>query len=621
MRNTWLDNPTNTPENSENIREKLGSYIKEADIILSKNSDNQRIQKEYSDFKESILSSLNEINTESREWRKDLAKDFVKMQSIISREDLIAQIDNSEFASITKEFLELRNYNEADNATYAYNTSSFLKAEWNWFVSNGKEIPKSQINKIKSNSDIFLNWNISLEELSDKEIWWMLSWIETLIENWDVSYKDKLIQQLSKFPEWLIHLKNNWESISRKLQFEAVLINPLINDLIDSTQIAINDEIYDFVSTYDKEFANSDKFKEIQNKINEKLEKWWNINELIWYLEKISDWRSNEEILWVIWRLSWLNSVKQYFSAEEKEEKIKTSLKKWEITKKEAKEKLKITEILKNSSQKSEIISKSIKIVLDNNIIDTEKYLDFVKKWSTSAQALEKVTKDIPKDKLDKKTRDSIDNLIKTEKELQNKLNLLQSDDSEKAPSDEPKIKNTENIEDKNLSYIENTYENSNWTYDLILDSWEELTWISKEEYSIVKESNENLENMVKLKSTLTELNLEFIWNNRYEFITRLNNLDPTINIKIDSWNYIDETEMKKMLNWIIQLTWNEKNSSNDLDWIKMALRIISSSWLDENKKDLTWSPIEKIFIDKWIIDKNKTISYFNSEKMKQNFK
>jgi hypothetical protein len=169
----------------------------------------------------------------------------------------------------------------------------------------------------------------------------------------------------------------------------------------------------------------------------------------------------------------------------------------------------------------------------------------------------------------------------------------------------------------KELIYIETP----DW-YNI--DNWKqsnERIDITKEEFESIKNNPENLKNLLNFKDTLTKLNIDFIWNNRFEFIKKLNNIDPTLNIKIDKENYINNTELKKILNWIITLSWNEKSTNNDIDSIKEKLRKISNSWLDDSKNDNIGTPIEKIFIKKWIIDKNSSINYFNINKMKENYR
>ena len=166
------------------------------------------------------------------------------------------------------------------------------------------------------------------------------------------------------------------------------------------------------------------------------------------------------------------------------------------------------------------------------------------------------------------------------------------------------------------LAYIQTPdwYNIDNWK------EWNEGINITKNEFDTIKNNPQNLKNLLEFKKTLSELNIDFIWDNRFEFIKKLNTIDPSLNIKIDKENYINNTELKKILNSIISLVWENKSKINDLDTIKTKLRDISKSWIDDTKKDIIWSPLEKIFIKKWIIDKNSSLNYFNINKIEENY-
>jgi len=220
-----------------------------------------------------------------------------------------------------------------------------------------------------------------------------------------------------------------------------------------------------------------------------------------------------------------------------------------------------------------------------------------------------------------------------TDKELERYIYLINNWVSKKEAYKDFKENNTaNNIDLKQNSYYETkTYKYPNWTELVYIETpdwynidnwteWNEWIDITKEEFESIKNRPENLKNLLKFKETLTELNIDFIWEHRFDFIQKLNNIDPTLNIKIDSQNYINNTELKKILNWIIVLSWNKK-PNNNLNSIKKSLRDISNSWIDAGKKDNKWSPIEKLFINKWIINKDSSTSYFKIDKMKENYK
>jgi hypothetical protein len=48
------------------------------------------------------------------------------------------------------------------------------------------------------------------------------------------------------------------------------------------------------------------------------------------------------------------------------------------------------------------------------------------------------------------------------------------------------------------------------------------------------------MKNLITLNEKLSDLNLDFIWEKRFEYISLINNIDPTLNIRLDE-NYINE--------------------------------------------------------------------------------
>lgn len=586
----------------ENKNKETKNLLLSAKKIIEKRWNNERIKKEYKDLEDEIIKSLSEI----------------KKATSLECSALSNEIDKNEYIKIQKEYNELNNYFEADYASYSYNTDSFLKKEWKQFISNWKEIPNNIFKQIEKNSNIFFNWDISISELSNGEIWWMLSWVETLIENWDESYKDRLIKQLSSDPEWLIHLKNNWDSISTKLQFEAKLLLPLVNDIINSTQNAINIEIISFIENNNPEITENE-LKLILESTNTFFEKWSDIKDIINYLEAFRKNTPPNELLQFISRISRLDSTKRQFIKESALLQIKEA------------------EALGTSNKEKEIPLLSSQMIVSSNLSNLREadseilstisvstksskfFLDALKKGSNLTDSIT-LTLESNNDDFSDESRDKLSKLIKKREEIKKKIREYKLSNEKQKLNKEPEISEKEKpIE--NLSYFnQNSSKNSDWSYNLVLKNWREIKNIPKNEADIIQINDENLDNFLKFEETLKELNLGFIWNNRIEFISILNELIPTEKIEIDWKNYIDESELKKILNWIIVLTWNKKDNSNSLSSIKSNIRKISKSWVDDTKKDLKWSPIEKIFINKWIIDKNNSLFFFNRNRMIENY-
>ena len=601
---------------------KFDKLVKEAEktfkLIEKKNSDNpdvlEKIRKEYRD----VIEARN----------KAQQKESIKWTELVAEE----------YKILKEEVKDLDKYWEADKANYSYNTGLFLTKDKNWkFISNWKKIPKEVIQKIENNTKIFIEWNISIKNLSNSEIWWMLSWLETLVENWDKNIKEKFINHLSKDHEWLIYLKNNWWDIATNLQFEAKLMKPLINEIIQSASLAINNELINFIKKNNPEI-NEEELKLILSKVNKKLDQWSNMSEIISILEWFKNKTNPKDFILFVKKVFELSTIKHKFKIQVDKIELEYSTKKLkqEWLDEEKKKKLQKTiEKLKWKKQKSETILKSQTAQVDVlELASTDERLSIqaiksCKKEKSDIQLTQDLIK-LSKEKWLKNTEIKLNKSLYKLIKIESSITLIREKNKEIY-----NIKDNSNLEQyeykENTYYETKTYQYPNWEKLVYIETpdwynidnwteWNEWIDITKEEFESIKNKPENLKNLLNFKETLNELNIDFIWEHRFDFIQKLNNIDPTLDIKIDSQNYINNTELKKILNWIIVLSWNEK-PYNNINSIKKSLRNISNSWIDTEKKDNKWSPIEKLFIDKWIINKNSSTSYFKIDKMKENYK
>ena len=266
------------------------------------------------------------------------------------------------------------------------------------------------------------------------------------------------------------------------------------------------------------------------------------------------------------------------------------------------------------------------------------KRLTFDAAKQNSGKILEIYSSDLSKEEKDNKINELHNKTLKDApyktfeesiKEIEIEENKLKEEADKKKKEDEEKEKkdlvNTEKTqisEGNKPNSIENTHENSNWTYDLILNSGEQLTWISKEEYSIVKGSNENLKNMVNFYNFFEELNLLSVWEYRNDLIKSI--WLSSINNKDDS---LKKDEIRKFWNKLLTFVVNawkkewethEKVNYHSLSEVNKNLKEISwANWILSDQKefnlqweDAIWSYLREYWIIWW--------AYFQTSKMRE---
>lgn len=148
----------------------------------------------------------------------------------------------------------------------------------------------------------------------------------------------------------------------------------------------------------------------------------------------------------------------------------------------------------------------------------------------------------------------------------------------------------------------ENNYTKKGSWYIMETNSWEEIN-ISVEEKKITQWNPEATENLINFYEYCKDLNINFAWEFRSELIQSMNQIKWTSWIDINDTNFIDKTELNKLLNFILEIIW-EKWDINSISWTLWIIRSINWSGILNNKKDtITWlSNIWKKFEHLWYI-------------------
>ena len=132
------------------------------------------------------------------------------------------------------------------------------------------------------------------------------------------------------------------------------------------------------------------------------------------------------------------------------------------------------------------------------------------------------------------------------------------------------------------------------------MDSWEELTWINKDEYAIIQKNPEAMENIVNFYDVLERTGLEELWDIRSEILTAM----WSINIKADN-NYLDENEVKLFLGRIIKSVWigeiPENSSLEDTVFKIIRINGWNAGWDIAEVNTHGESKIIKLFKDKFV--------------------
>ncbi len=176
------------------------------------------------------------------------------------------------------------------------------------------------------------------------------------------------------------------------------------------------------------------------------------------------------------------------------------------------------------------------------------------------------------------------------------------------------------------------TFSSSNWENSFTTSSWITIDGINDKEFKqlwiketvdkkwkkIIKVWNpEALQNLINLKETLQELNLDFVWKYREDFYKALRNIKWFAEINNLDWDNISKYELMNLLNFILKVIW-EWWDFKDEEAAKKKIRDINWWWIAWRKKDLfteLW-PIWTIFEQKWYLNRRSSLYVINIEKL-----
>jgi hypothetical protein len=169
----------------------------------------------------------------------------------------------------------------------------------------------------------------------------------------------------------------------------------------------------------------------------------------------------------------------------------------------------------------------------------------------------------------------------------------------------------------------ENTIINiNNKTYNISPDEYKIIFWEDKNNKKFVK-SPEALKNLVDFKEKMNSLNLWFVRKFRTSLIKAMNNLDWTSWINTTDNNFINKSEVKKLLNFVLRVIWEEPWDTLS----SVTAKIILLNWwfFSQNKKD-TISGLSNIwmkFFEKWILNTSWELDLYGYSRLidKQKYK
>jgi len=171
---------------------------------------------------------------------------------------------------------------------------------------------------------------------------------------------------------------------------------------------------------------------------------------------------------------------------------------------------------------------------------------------------------------------------------------------------------NTEAPLENNLGV--KTVSNTNWNFTIETPAWETIGWLTKQEVNTVSKSKEALNNLIDLKATLEELNLDFFWENRNVVFRAISNVN-SLGLNANDGNYLARNEVKLLLSSIVYSIKDElwekhsesvaslKNTGSIDEAKNLIMDINGESWI-LGKEDVNhfWdSMITKLFIDKFM--------------------
>ena len=222
-----------SPENIESTERKTQRLLDDAKNIVS------MFESHFS----KDGAKANSIRKEYQELtdRYDLAK-----QETTEEQSWIAQ---NELNEIRKEYMDVVNLT--------------TKQESFFFSAEDFEKNPSVQERVKTSIDMFFNSSVSFQDLSNKQIARILSWIHALNWEWD-EYTQKLQNRMLYDTKWLAKLSSNWATgqstdIDRFLAYEWKIVNEIVKPIKDSLEEVVLWKTVDgFITEKMKQFPEDD---------------------------------------------------------------------------------------------------------------------------------------------------------------------------------------------------------------------------------------------------------------------------------------------------------------------------------------------------------------------------
>lgn len=201
---------------------------------------------------------------------------------------------------------------------------------------------------------------------------------------------------------------------------------------------------------------------------------------------------------------------------------------------------------------------------------------------------------------------EELKNLVKEEKKIEKK--------DQEENLDKNLDNNQSSVKPTQFAYPDGTNINftqaTSWEYLIKTEKWN--IEVNAEEFEIIKDNKEALNNMIHFRETLQELNLEGLFKYRHTIFKSISNTYTlAFNTKDD---YLNKSELTIFIKAILQSVWQTSKVSNNIEDLKSEVKNINKVWVIWWQKDVNIygdSFIENKFIEKFdpkrtsILDQN----------------
>lgn len=598
-----------------------------------------KFKKEYEDVRNAIIIALKQEKANIKLELWSLKWEILHVDENLSK----WEIDENELWAISLEFWE---FNEKILGILDWEKENILKFD---FINKNrtKEELKYFLNKkwVKFNEvEKFLlkKWNEDkLKIIVEKwifEIWWVCpidnwkAWKERYISN----EKSKVLKNLEPLKIGWKYLNENWKEVDINNIFDSNTCSPI--DLVKKLEWITwanweklsNDEIkkvldwtfiikwenakkslddilkkyklddIDFEGLTKKEIRKILKDKKINNEdIDKVIKNLHNLKKIKKSKKALSKVDNMNDYSKTLDNLKTMDEIEKYL--KENSDKFYSVIKRYNL----AFYWNDITDVLTDSS-----LYFALKAL--NNDPITKNDDDFKNLWIVVREHF-KVNLDV-KIKQWEELSDINKDIYKEQKEQENKEKLeyesskITYDKNSEIYLDKKYWIEVDNIPEKTWKNIDISINNE--TYNISQKEYKTIFWENKNNEKYVK-NPEALKNLVDFKQKMDDLNLWFVWNFRGTLIKAMNNLDWTSWIEVFDNDFINKSELQKLLNFILKIIGEEP--INNLNSIYQ--KIINLNWwiFNGSKKDtISWlSNIWKMFREKWILNSSWGIDIF----------